>query len=703
MTLRALVIGLLLGLGAAAFGYLNDWVLQQSYIASDLVPVSVYGGLVIGLLVINPLLWFVRRVHLSGREWAVIASLALVGCVVPGPGMMWTFSQTLVRPNHFQRTNIAWKSKNLLGYARTPQGEMEEVQLSTEEGTRTIYRPEDPETLQHVMLVVPESDQAYDRIVNGFSQGLRQTQGELISADRVPWSVWLTPLSFWLPLLGLGFVAGICLVLVIHRQWAYRERLRYPVADFASELIAGAEEHPLANILRNPRFWLGFAPVVVILGINGLQAWYPGSIAVPTSVDFRALAQKWPWLNRMPWRDQILNPPFFFAAIGFAYFVSTEVSFSLGISLVAWGFVHLALLEFGADMNQDYLAGGLHSFQLFGSYLGMALMIAYVGRKFYASVLSRAFFMPFGDPVDRHVTWACRVALLCALGMVLLLVYVVNMDWLLAVLFVMLSGVAFLMTTRINVETGLFFIQPTWHAVGILAGLFGVAALGPNMLFMLALLAAVVTIDPRVAVMPLAANALRFSEAEGVRPARLSRWMILVVLLAMVIGVFSTLYVQYNYGGTQHDWLSMPGEMAMKMLDRNLSEFPGVTSDDWVPFDLSRFNPDPTFLWSAGAGLAVVLACSMLRLRYHWWPLHPIIFLVWGTFPMAMMAASFLLGCVIKVVVTKFGGGQTYHRNKPLFVGLVAGEFVAGIAWAVVNLIYYLNTGLEGKLFRVHP
>ncbi len=35
------------------------------------------------------------------------------------------------------------------------------------------------------------------------------------------------------------------------------------------------------------------------------------------------------------------------------------------------------------------------------------------------------------------------------------------------------------------------------------------------------------------------------------------------------------------------------------------------------------------------AGVALVLGFSVCRLRYSWWPLHPIMFLVWGTWTMS--------------------------------------------------------------------
>ena len=49
MSARAVIVGLVLGLPLACFGWLNDWVLQQAYVAGDHIPASVYGLLLVGL------------------------------------------------------------------------------------------------------------------------------------------------------------------------------------------------------------------------------------------------------------------------------------------------------------------------------------------------------------------------------------------------------------------------------------------------------------------------------------------------------------------------------------------------------------------------------------------------------------------------------------------------------------------------------
>ncbi len=95
MTLRSVLIGIILGIGIATLGYYNDWVLQQAYFASDLMPIAVYGLLVIGVLLVNPILAFLKRCDFGRGEVAVVVSLMLIASVVPGPGLMWTFHNVL--------------------------------------------------------------------------------------------------------------------------------------------------------------------------------------------------------------------------------------------------------------------------------------------------------------------------------------------------------------------------------------------------------------------------------------------------------------------------------------------------------------------------------------------------------------------------------------------------------------------------------
>ena len=90
-------------------------------------------------------------------------------------------------------------------------------------------------------------------------------------------------------------------------------------------------------------------------------------------------------------------------------------------------------------------------------------------------------------------------------------------------------------------------------------------------------------------------------------------------------------------------------------------------------------------------------------MRLPWWPIHPILFLVWGTWPASNFAVSFLLGAMIKWSVVRLGGEQSYRTVRPFMVGLIAGELLAAIGWSIVGMAYYAATGMQPSVYRILP
>jgi len=683
MTLRAILIGLLLGLVIAAFGFYNDRGLNQSSVASDLVPISVYGLMLLGLLLVNPLLMALRQRPFRAGEMAILAAILLAACVIPGPGLMWNFSYTMVMPYYHQNYQEGWQKVNVVLMAPP--------NLLVDPGTQ----------------VNPKEWTHYGPVVDGFRNGLGS--GQWLNPAQVPWSAWRGPLAFWLPILALTFIAGTAVVVIIHKQWAHRERLRYPIAIFATELLTAADPKSPRSILRNRLFWLGLGIALVVLLINGLHEYFPKVPLIEHKLRMKGFFQKWPGLQKAPFQLfwYVFVWHFFFVGIGLAYLVSSDVSFSIGISNFLALVVYMALMTAGADMSSDYLEGGLHNFQLFGSYLALGVMVIYLGRRYYGSVLARMFCLPAGEKVEGGTLWAGWIALLSVVGIILMMIYGARLNVPLAVLFVLLTGMMLLVLTRISVETGLFQIQPTWQAAGILLAIFGIKVLGPNLLLALSLLSLVLTVDPKVCLMPFVANALRFGEVERLRPQRVARWMALAVVAALVVGVGATVYIQYCQGAEKmYNWGSKAAALPFDMILRKLPQFGDIKVGTWTDFDISQWgfhSIDKRFLAAAGVGFLLVVVCSALRLKYTWWPIHPVLFLIWGTGPAAVMSTSFLLGWFLKTVISRLGGGRAYEKGKGFFIGLVAGEMVAGVIWMIVGLTYYLVEGTAGPLYKTHP
>jgi hypothetical protein len=99
----------------------------------------------------------------------------------------------------------------------------------------------------------------------------------------------------------------------------------------------------------------------------------------------------------------------------------------------------------------------------------------------------------------------------------------------------------------------------------------------------------------------------------------------------------------------------------------------------------------------------LVLATAVLRLRLPWWPLHPVAFLVWGTYPIVMFGPSFLMGWLVKAGVVGTTGAKGYHAVRPLMVGIIAGELLTGLFWMIVGAVYFFVAGKTPVSYSIFP
>ena len=104
-------------------------------------------------------------------------------------------------------------------------------------------------------------------------------------------------------------------------------------------------------------------------------------------------------------------------------------------------------------------------------------------------------------------------------------------------------------------------------------------------------------------------------------------------------------------------------------------------------------------------GLLGVMGVSMLRFRFSKFPIHPVLFLVLGTYSGNTTWGSFLAGWFIKSLVVRFGGGGVYQRLKPLFIGLIAAElFMIGLSVLIDFLYFFLHDGTPSPVkFVIMP
>jgi len=432
-----------------------------------------------------------------------------------------------------------------------------------------------------------------------------------------------------MPLVLLSVTSMLCLGLIVHRQWTRRERLRYPIADFTTTMISGRTPEGQAPLFRHKLFWIGLAIVLGIHVINGIQAWHPDSIRIPLTFDFTPIGQKFPAISSAPWSWSMMRFRLYPTVIAFSFFLVSDITLSLGLTQFLALPIGVWLISMGVDIRSGYMSGGGTGWQRFGSYFAFALMLLYIGRRYYWRLLKRTLF--FGRDSQDVAPYEARAArvLLLAMGAMIAMIVSLGLDWPLAVLTVAMMMMTFVMVSRISAETGLFFIQPRWQAMGVLLGLLGGYALGAEAIIIVGLLCTVLSIDPSQAVMPYFVNALKTCEDLAVRPARLAVASMGTYGLGVAVAIVAVLWANYNFGIARQNFITrrvptMPFRAAGKVVDELKAADRLDASLRLGPVErFTNLQPERKFLWAAGIGFVLVVAFSWMRLRFSWWPLHP--------------------------------------------------------------------------------
>ena len=538
-----------------------------------------------------------------------------------------------------------------------------------------------------------------------FSGGLDTPKKKMLLRD-IPWSAWITPLRFWIPAILIFWCAIIGLSLVVHRQWADHEQLPYPIATLANELLPKGKEL-FAQVLRNKLFWFGLI-VVTALHLNNFACrWYPELIPFPTQLFFMQLTQQAEILIKGGgWG--LLQPTFYFTVIAFAYFLATDVSLALGIGPYLWYYIAGTCAVVGITAVGG--SGHIDSFLAFGAYLGMFCVLLYTGRHYYSHAFRGAFFLPYDERIKLESVWGARLFILAILAFIIYVSVLGKLDWQFATVFAGLATLLFLVLSRIVAETGVFFIQPGFTPAIVMLGLFGMTGIGPQTILILTLLSIIILIDPREALMPFLTNGFKLLDQRQVKLGKFAAIAVLALSIGLAVAIPTTLYFQYAHGLNTSDAFasevvpSMPynaaAEMETKLVAQGqMTAVAQVTG--WQHF--AHIIPNKQSVLALCIGLGLVLIFTFARLRFIKWPIHPVLFLVWVTYPAPHFAPSFLVGWCIKSLVMKYGGTALYRNLKPLMYGLIAGEMVSGFLITIIGAIYWFMTGQPPKSFYIMP
>ncbi len=530
----------------------------------------------------------------------------------------------------------------------------------------------------------------------------------------VPWRGLLPSLSLWT---AIAFGLGLCSLLIaviVHPQWSRRELLAYPIPRFLREVTAREEHRLLPTVATSPMFWIAMGLVFGIHLVNGLHVWFPAFPDIPLKFNFTPMLKLFPGVSKIAQHEAVFHPQLYFTVVGFAYFLPRAVSFSLGISVVLWLVFGALLLPWGVMMPYEKFSPNHTNALRLGSYLAMMGVILYIGRRYYMDV-TRAALIPGSPRNDAappvSAIWCARLLPVAVVGLVALLT-LSGLDWLLAVALVAVCLMVLVVFSRVVCETGAFLMSGPFMPAAVLVGLLGYEAIGPTGFAVLAFAGFLMLGDPREAVMPFIATGLEMAQQAERRQVigKVAALLAAVLLASIVLAGFVTISLQ-----SQHTVLG-PDAYARERAPTSMfrdglpllveARDRGTLQESIAVSGLSRLGvvrpTHGTVPWLI-LGMVLVIGCALARMRIPNWPLHPVIFLVWGTWAIRLFGFSFFLGWAIKSAAISVAGIGGYQRLKPVMVGIIAGELSAGLLWAIVGVWYFFETGQTPKGIIVLP
>ncbi|MEX1015839.1 MAG: DUF6785 family protein [Phycisphaeraceae bacterium] len=786
MTVRAAVLGLGLALLIAASTYYNDWIIQQTPLIGSQLPISVFGGMSLALLAVNPLLqrlrpaWSLRR-----GEAAVIVALGLAGCGFAGS--FYRFLPGLVAaPSHYHASMPHWQSAQIMSYVPggshalaagsvTDWGDLAERVVAERErstGAGRLYRALSPEGRRAwqeaadrrvdaslTQALVRSANQALAAGAVAGDPGapaeanLRAGRDALVAAmpalvlppprgepwlvgagqadhpavqsliaghdapqavpdpAEVPWAAWWPVMSTLSAAVVLLAVAGVGLALVVHPQWSRHELLAYPVARFVNLLSQTDDRSGLPALARSGLFWIGLGAMVVLHLVNGLHHYIPAVPPITRSLDLAPLGELFPTASRVPGSWGVFWVMVYPTVVAFACFIDRRTSLSLGLTSLAWVMFAAALLSQGVAISTDRMETGAGNFLRLGSFLAMAAVIGYTGRWYYFQVIRGAVTLGRSGRSPQSAIWgAWLLTAATALGVVSL----VRMGFspMLAVITAGLALLIWLVLARIVAETGMFLMAGPLLPTGVVVGLLGADAINPTQFVLIAVAGFALLGDSKDHLTLFAVNALKMTDDAGTRPSRAAPAFLLTALAGFALATLMTLTVIYHFGLPRDGMAGYANELvpisSFDLASRHSEALltAGTLAEAMQMSDADRlraFAPDTESLGWLALGFVLVIGCAVARLRLPWWPLHPVLFLLWGTWGAACFSTSLLIGWAIKSAVVGCAGVAGYRKLVPLAVGVIAGELMMGLFWMIVATIYFQRTGIRPPMYAVFP
>jgi hypothetical protein len=502
---------------------------------------------------------------------------------------------------------------------------------------------------------------------------------------QVPWTLWWTPLGAWAAFAVCLFVCSLCAVALLQRQWVSNERLSFPIAQVPLELVRGSESGERRGIARLPiawMFWIGLLFSFALNFVNGLSQRVPAIPAIPLGP---VAIMQWQKVGPLAGLGEIdlYLPPWM---IAIAYLIPKELSFSAWFFWIMDVALTVVAISAGAEPQrpEEWFDSTFPAprYQGGGAVLALGRWVLWIGRRHLARAV-RIALNGRSDGADVQEPLSYRLALV---GLVLSFAggayfcWVAGCRLLLALVLMGMIVGYYVMWARLRAETGLGFLPFPLEIQNALMVPFGTAIFRPRELIAL--------ISTRWAFFPgfgysyevVTGNALesfKIADSAGLNARRLTYAMVTGFLLALALGM-----LVFMMGIYEHGFFGLKAGTSGWLGSQSINDGNRIFNPLQNP---SKTDVNGTIAIMAGGSFAVFLGA--MRLRFWWWPFHPVGYMAAMCWGLHWYYMPFFIGWAFKTLVIRYGGLRLYRQTVPLAIGLIVGDLLNGGLWAVVALL----------------
>jgi len=572
LTIRAAVIGLIFACVACLVVSWAELIISSIQIAiCQFAPAAI--GLLLLIVVANKLLRrMVRRLGLSPAEVMIVYAMTLVAALTTSRGLIERWLPGLVGVNYYSTPENHWAE---IAYRYIPQW------------------------------LVP-----FDVRGEGRQEVSRLFWEGVAPGETIPWRLWVTPVLTWLIPIAAIFFLYFSLASILRKQWVDHEKLTFPLTTLPVELAK--EAGGKGDFFRNPLTWIGFAIPFAIFTLNGVHLLTPSVPQIPTQYN---LNQYLAPLGR-PWSDLTYTTAFCsMAAVGFSYFLPTQLLFSL------WFFYALSRVQdivfsalgHPAPSMPLYPCRVPHAFQSAGAYFVIVAYLVKAALPHLRNVIRKAWT---GDPSvdDSKELLSFRLAvwgLLIAFAVAVLWCVAAGLTWWMALIEIgVYVFIISLIMARSVSEGGLLMTETSFRPVDLVRMFMPLSSVGRSNLTALGFLDAVFTRDLRGNLLSTFLDQMKIAETVRLNGRSLFAAIALALGVALTVGGYLALLLPYQRGAvTMYSYVYQ--SQPLLAFNQHLPAMQVQQPFEWAP------------IVNFVVGAVVTVGLTIMRARHWWWPLFP--------------------------------------------------------------------------------